>query len=166
MDRVCSSAPPLPTAVGDWPAWESGGGPPGGPRRGSSYDVPMSCYGQGSVRAASGTTLGVLATSKMKENERFYGFTDFREPAAHRGRDSHATANQVTANQRAAQRDTPLSAYRHSARVWKLEVERAAGPPASWPARAQRAGPATCTSLYPPRLSEPGHETGHSSHHT
>ena len=33
--------------------------------------VPM--YGQGSVRAASGTTLGVLGTSKMKENKRFYG---------------------------------------------------------------------------------------------
>ena len=41
---------------------------------------------QGSVRAASGTTLGVLGSSKMKENERFYGFTEFRGKAAGRGR--------------------------------------------------------------------------------
>ena len=33
----------------------------------------------------------------MKENERFYGFTDFRGPAAQRGRMSHASTNQVTA---------------------------------------------------------------------
>ena len=33
----------------------------------------------------------------MKENERFYGFTDFRGPAAHRGRDGRASTNQVTA---------------------------------------------------------------------
>ena len=63
----------------------------------SSYDVPKCSYGQGSVRAASGTILGVLRTSKMKENERFYGFTEFRGKPAGRGRDSHATLNQVTA---------------------------------------------------------------------
>jgi hypothetical protein len=44
----------------------------------SSYDVPKCSYGQGSVRAASGTTLRVLATSKMKEMSDFYGFTEFR----------------------------------------------------------------------------------------
>ena len=38
----------------------------------------MCSYGQGSIGAVSGTTLGVIETSKMKENERFYGFTDFR----------------------------------------------------------------------------------------
>ena len=57
----------------------------------------MCSYGQGSVRAASGTTLGVLETSKMKENERFYVFTDYRGPAAQRGRERHRSANQVTA---------------------------------------------------------------------
>ena len=45
----------------------------------------MCSHGQGLVRAASGTTLGVLGTSKMKENERFYGFTDFRGKPAKRG---------------------------------------------------------------------------------
>jgi hypothetical protein len=57
----------------------------------------MGTHGQGSIRAASGTTLGVLGTSKMKKNERFYGFTDYRGPAAQRGRDGHASKNQVTA---------------------------------------------------------------------
>ena len=57
----------------------------------------MCSYGQGSIRAASGTTLGVLGTSKMKGNEWFYGFTDFRGPAAQRGRERHGTLNQVTA---------------------------------------------------------------------
>ena len=33
----------------------------------------------------------------MKENERFYGFTDFRGPAAQRGREGRGSANQVTA---------------------------------------------------------------------
>ena len=56
----------------------------------------MCSYGQGSVRAASGTTLGVLGTSKMKENERFYGFTDFRGKLAGRGGCSHRSMNQVT----------------------------------------------------------------------
>ena len=59
--------------------------------------VPRCSYGQGSIGAASGTILDVLKTSKMKENERFYGFTDFRGPAAHRGRDSHAPSNQIAA---------------------------------------------------------------------
>ena len=72
-------------------------GSPGGPRRRSSVEVPMGSHGQGSIRAASRTTLGVLGTSKMKENERFYGFTDYRGPAAQRGRDSRGSANQVTA---------------------------------------------------------------------
>ena len=36
----------------------------GGPRRRSSVDVPMCSYGQGSIRAASGTILGVLGTQK------------------------------------------------------------------------------------------------------
>ena len=57
----------------------------------------MCSYGQGSIRAASGTTLGVLGTSKMKENKRFYGFTDYRGKPARRGRVGHAPANQVTA---------------------------------------------------------------------
>ena len=40
--------------------------------------VPMCSYGQGSIREASGTTLGMSGTGKSKENKRFYGFTDFR----------------------------------------------------------------------------------------
>ena len=80
--------------------WGSPWGSPGGLRRRSSYDVPIQAYicsyGQGSVRAASGTTLGVLGTSKMKENKRFYGFTDFRGKPAGRGRNSHATLNQAS----------------------------------------------------------------------
>ena len=72
-------------------------GSPWGPRRRSSVELPMGSYGQGSSRAASGTTLGVLGTSKMKENERFYGFTDFRGKPERRGRWSRGTANQVTA---------------------------------------------------------------------
>ena len=56
----------------------------------------MGSYGQGSIRAASRTTLGVLRTWKMKGNERFYGFTDYRGPAARRGRDRRASKNQVT----------------------------------------------------------------------
>ena len=72
-------------------------GSPGGPQRRSSVEVPMGSHGQGSIRAASRTTLGVLGTSKMKENERFYGFTDYRGPAAQRGRDRRAPTNQVTA---------------------------------------------------------------------
>ena len=57
----------------------------------------MRSYGQGSIRAASGTTLGVLGTSKMKENERFYGFTEFRGKAVGRGRDGHGSENQINA---------------------------------------------------------------------
>ena len=57
----------------------------------------MCSYGRGSTKAGSGTTLGVLWTSKMKENERFYGFTDFRGKPEKRGRGSHASVNQVTA---------------------------------------------------------------------
>ena len=72
-------------------------GSPGGLRRRSSYGVPTCSYGQGSVRAASGTTLGVLGTSKMRENERFHGFTDFSGNPARRGRDGHGPKNQVTA---------------------------------------------------------------------
>ena len=75
----------------------SGGGLPGGPQRRSSVDVPMCSHGEGLIRAASGTTLGVLGTSKMNENEQFYGFTDFSGPAAQWGRVRHASANQVTA---------------------------------------------------------------------
>ena len=33
----------------------------------------------------------------MKENERFYGFTDLRGKPEKRGRERHASANQVTA---------------------------------------------------------------------
>ena len=33
----------------------------------------------------------------MKENERFYGFTEFRGKPAGRGRDSRASTNQITA---------------------------------------------------------------------
>ena len=57
----------------------------------------MGSHGQGSIRAASGTTLCVQWTSKMKENERFYGFTDLRGKAVGRGRDGHGSKNQVTA---------------------------------------------------------------------
>ena len=68
-----------------------------GHRMMSPYIQAYICsYGQGSVRAASGTTLGVLGTSKMKENKRFYGFTDFRGKPAGRGRNSHATLNQAS----------------------------------------------------------------------
>ena len=59
--------------------------------------VPMCSYGRGSIGAASRTTLGTPGTSIIKENEPFYGVTDFRGPAAHRGRDSRASMNQVTA---------------------------------------------------------------------
>ena len=37
---------------------------------------------------------------KMKENKRFYGFTDFRGKPARRGRERHASENQVTAGDR------------------------------------------------------------------
>jgi hypothetical protein len=57
----------------------------------------MCSYGEGSIRAASGTTQGVSGTGKLKENKRFYGFTDFRGKPARRGRGSHAPLNQVTA---------------------------------------------------------------------
>ena len=40
--------------------------------------VPKCSYGQCSIGAASGTVLDVLRTQKLKENEGFYGFTDFR----------------------------------------------------------------------------------------
>jgi hypothetical protein len=59
----------------------------------------MCSYGQGSIRAASGTTQGVSGTGKLKENKRFYGFTDFRGKPARRGRGGHAPTNQVTAGQ-------------------------------------------------------------------
>ena len=36
---------------------------------------------------------------KMKENKRFYGFTDFRGKPERRGKGSHRPANQVTAGQ-------------------------------------------------------------------
>ena len=48
--------------------------------------VPMCSYGQGSIREASGTTLGVSRTESLKENKRFYGFTDFRGEPARRGK--------------------------------------------------------------------------------
>ena len=35
--------------------------------------VPMCFYGQGSIREASGTALGVSGTGNLKENKRFYG---------------------------------------------------------------------------------------------
>ena len=63
----------------------------------TTSDPPGAGPTQGSIRAASGTTLGVLETSKMKENERFYGFTDFRGKPARRGRVGRASANQVVA---------------------------------------------------------------------
>ena len=85
------------TAVGHRGVTGGHRGSPGGHRRRSSVGVPMCSYGQGSIRAASGTTLGVLGTSKMKENKRFYGFTDYRGKPASRGRVRRGTANQVTA---------------------------------------------------------------------
>ena len=72
----------------------------------------MCSHGQGLVRAASGTTLGVLGTSKMKDNERFYGFTDFRGMLARRGRGRHASVSQVTAGVSTAEKsgvDTGVS---------------------------------------------------------
>ena len=33
----------------------------------------------------------------MKENERFYGFTEFRGKAVGRGRDGHGSENQINA---------------------------------------------------------------------
>ena len=84
----------------------------------------MCSYGWGSIRACSGTTLGVLGTSKMKENERFYGFTDFRGKPEERGRCSRASANQVTAGMRQcfaitrrAYRDKVKSAKKEAATV-------------------------------------------------
>ena len=56
----------------------SGWGSPGGPDGRSSVMVPRYSYGQCSIGAASGTVLDVLRTQKLKENEGFYGFTDFR----------------------------------------------------------------------------------------
>ena len=72
-------------------------GSPGVPDERSSVDVPMCSYGQGLIRAASGTTLGVQGTSKMKENERFYGFTEFRGKPAGRGREGRGSLNQYIA---------------------------------------------------------------------
>ena len=40
---------------------------------------------------------------KMKENKRFYGFTDFRGKPARRGRVGHAPGNQVTAGRRSCE---------------------------------------------------------------
>ena len=42
---------------------------------------------------------GASGASKLKENERFYGFTDFRGKPEKRGRGSRAPANQVTAGE-------------------------------------------------------------------
>ena len=72
----------------------------------------MCSHGQGLVRAASGTTLGVLGTSKMKDNERFYGFTDFRGMLARRGRGRHASVSQVTAGV-STPVSTPLKLCQH-----------------------------------------------------
>ena len=58
--------------------------------------VPMCFCGQGLIRAASGTTFGVPGSRNLKENKRFYGFTDFRGKPARRGRGRHGPANQVT----------------------------------------------------------------------
>ena len=64
----------------------------------------MCAFGQGSIRAALGTTLGVLGTSKTKENERFYGFTEFRGKPAGRGREGRGSLNQdIAGGTRAAQ---------------------------------------------------------------
>ena len=68
-----------------------------GARRRWRLLVPMCSYAWGSIRAASGTTLGPPGTRKLKENRRFYGFTDFRGMLAGRGRGRRASANQVTA---------------------------------------------------------------------
>ena len=45
-----------------------------GARRRWSLLVPMCSQGRGSIRAASGTTLGPPGTRNLKENRRFYGF--------------------------------------------------------------------------------------------
>ena len=52
---------------------------------------------QGSLRDHFGRAGETTETSKMKENERFYGFTDFRGKPARRGGERHAPASQVTA---------------------------------------------------------------------
>ena len=58
------------------------------------------CFSHGAIREASGTTLGVSGTGNLKENKRFYGFTDFRGKPEKRGRGSRASMNQVTAGSR------------------------------------------------------------------
>ena len=70
-----------------------------GARRRWSLLVPMCSQGRGSIRAASGITLGPPGTRNLKENRRFYGFTDFRGEPARRGRGGHGSANQVTAGE-------------------------------------------------------------------
>ena len=42
---------------------------------------------------------GAPWTWKMKGNDRFYGFTEFRGIPAERGRDRHGPQNQVTAGE-------------------------------------------------------------------
>ena len=84
---------------------DDGGEPRGhdtrdGAQRRWSLLVHLCSHGRGSIRAASGTTLGPPGTRKLKENRRFYGFTDFRGKPAGRGRGSHRPPNQVTAPER------------------------------------------------------------------
>ena len=57
------------------------------------------CVPMGGARSglAGGVFWGLQDVKNEEENERFYGFTDFRGKPARRGRGSRATANQVTA---------------------------------------------------------------------
>ena len=85
-----------PRSVGDAEASE--GSRDSTPQRWSLL-VPMCSYGQGSIREASGTTLGVLGTETLKGNKRFYGFTDFRGKPARRGRGRPRARASIPSNQ-------------------------------------------------------------------
>ena len=90
------------TAVGDRPAWGPAGGRQGVPDEGHrmiSLCVPMDRAWSGLPQA---TTLGMLGTSKLKNNERFYGFTDFRGKTARRGRGTGKTRNSESSYRRNA----------------------------------------------------------------
>ena len=66
--------------------------------------------------------MGMSGTGKMKENKRFYGFTDFRGKLAGRGRDSRATANQVTGYRRTKSTVLETTVHAHVGRVVVRQV--------------------------------------------
>ena len=61
------------------------------PGEGGSYWSPCVSVDRAYIRAASGTTFGVPGTYSLKENKRFYGFTDFRGKPDRRGRVGRGT---------------------------------------------------------------------------